>query len=83
MFSKKRDSQIFRLCRAFFIEEVLKTVKNPLKLLRTVNFFEIFPKNWQIFEKRDPKNFFQESPGILGPFPLTGYGYTGIGGAPW
>ena len=54
---KKRDSQIFRLRRAFFVVEALKTVKKPLKRWKTVNFSNFFPKTVKFLKKRDPKNF--------------------------
>ena len=62
---KKKGSQMFRLRRAFFVVEALKTVKKPLK---TVNFSKFFPKTVKFLKKGTPKNFrlrrpfFQKSP---------------------
>ena len=54
---KKRGSQIFRLRRAFFVVEVLKTVRKPL-IFR--NFFQK-PSN---FWKKGPQNF-SPAPGFF------------------
>ena len=51
---KKRGSQIFRLRRAFFVVEALKTAKKPLK---TAKNRKIFLKT-SIFWKKWPQNFF-------------------------
>ena len=37
--AQKRDSQIFRLCRAFFVVEALKTAKKPLKTAKNRKIF--------------------------------------------
>ena len=37
---KERGSQIFRLRRAFFVVEALKTAKKPLNFLKNVNFLK-------------------------------------------
>ena len=71
---------MFRLRRAFFVVEALKTVKKPLK---TVNFSKFFPKTVKFLKKGTPKNFrlrrpfFQKSPrskvkNILHPHPYDG-----------
>ena len=51
---KKRGSQIFRLRRAFFVVEALKTAKKPFK---TAKNRSIFLKT-SIFWKKGPQNFF-------------------------
>ena len=51
---KKRGSQIFRLRRAFFVVEALKTAKKPLK---TAKNHKISLKT-SIFWKKWPQNFF-------------------------
>ena len=38
--AQKRGSQIFRLWRAFFVVEALKTAKKPLNFPKNVNFLK-------------------------------------------
>ena len=66
--AKKGVPKFFACAGLFFVVEALKTVKKPLKPLKTVNFSNIFPKTVKFLKKGTPKffrlrrAFFQKSP---------------------
>ena len=66
--AKKGVPKFFACGGLFFVVEALKTIKNPIKPLKTVNFSKFFPKTIKFLKKGAPKifrlrrAFFQKSP---------------------